>query len=53
MSFAYDHRVDIVGTNATPQDIRQSNTYAAATPRERNVRSPYVIRTQYISHDMP
>ena len=32
MSFAYDRRVDEVGTHATPQNIRLRNTYAAATP---------------------
>ena len=53
MSFAYDRRVDVVGTHATPQIIRQRNTYEAATPRQRKVRSPYAVRTQYIRHDTP
>ena len=45
MSFAYDRCVDVVGTHATPQNIRQRNTYAAATPRQRKVRSLYAVHT--------
>ena len=59
MSFACDRRVDVVGTHATPQNIRQGNTYAATTHlRSDNataaqVRSPSAVRTQYIRHDTP
>ena len=48
MSFAYDRRVDVVGTHATPQNIQQRNTYAAATPRQRKVRSSFAVRTQLL-----